>query len=134
MERTSLLNVADPAVVFCQGPMTSKEDVNALWAEINTKFPEVNVVLDFSKVKSLGPEALVALVALWHRPEQKAPRLAINPSLAFSRELRIRSLCRIDAELVRLLPQAEAIRLQRRSARVRFRGLHLVHSGAAGRA
>ena len=112
MLRTNLLDVAGLAIVFCQGTITSKEDIDALRQAVTTKLTKVNVVLDFSAVETLGPEVFAVLVALWHTADRQATRLAIfNPSLAFYLELRrIRSLCRIavltGTESLRLFRQA----------------------------
>lgn len=106
----NFLDVADLAIVFCQGAITSKEDIDVLRQTVTAKLHKVGVVLDFSEVETVGSEALVALVALWHTADRQAKRLGIfNPSPALYLELRIRSLCRIDAALLRLLPQAEAL-------------------------
>lgn len=129
MLRTNLLDVADLAIVFCHGTITDKEDIEALQQAVATKLTKTDVVLDFSEVETFGPETLMALVALWHAADRQAARLAIfNPSLVFYLELRrIRSLCRIavltDAELLRLLRQAEAVENQPAQRPARHCGL-----------
>ena len=116
MLRINLLDGADFAIVFCQGTITSEEDIDALRQAVTTKLTKVNVVLDFSEVETLCPEAPAVLVALWNTADRQARRLAIfNPSLAFYLELiRIRSLCQVtvltDAELLTVLREAEGPR------------------------
>ncbi|MGO8795848.1 MAG: hypothetical protein ACLQLC_13575 [Candidatus Sulfotelmatobacter sp.] len=134
MLRTNLLDMADLAVVFCLGTITSQEDVDVLRQAVIAKLAKLNVVLDFSEVETLIPETMAELAALWQAADRQGARLAIfNPSLPCYLELKnIQSLCRIpiltDAELLALLRQAKAFRVRPSARAARHWGQRLTHA------
>jgi len=134
MLRTNLPDVAHLAILFWQGTITSKEEIDALRQEVTTRLTKGDVVLDFSEVESLGPEALAMLAALWRIADRQATRLRIfNPSLASYLALRrLRALRRIpiltDGEFLGLLREAKALNARPSERAARHWGQRLSHA------
>ena len=115
MLRTNLLELADIAVVYCQGTIAGKQDTDALRRMVTSQLVKAVVVLDFSEVEAIEGEALDTLVSLWQIAHQHATRLDIfNPSLALYQNLgHLQSTCRFefltDSELLKLIRHADAL-------------------------